>query len=108
MGTHLSVAHSVVHLLSGGIAAYLGWKGSVRAAVAFCLIFGAVYALLGIAGLLTGHEGVPSIGIPGPHDSHMMKVIPGALELGLMDHMVHVLLGVVFLASGLWSRQATR
>jgi hypothetical protein len=106
LGTHLSAAHSIVHLLSGALAATVGWKGTARSAAAFCLIFGAVYGLLGVAGFVAGQDMPPSAGIPGPHDGKMLKVIPGVLELGTMDHVVHVLLGGVFLACGLWTRRA--
>ena len=33
-------------------------------------------------------------------DAKLWRVIPGQLELGTMDHIVHVLLGVVFLIGG--------
>jgi hypothetical protein len=105
LGTHLSAAHSVIHLVSGGLALYLGLKGTNRTARSFCLIFGAVYGLLGIAGFVAGGEGAPSAGVPGPHDSHLLRVIPGVLELGRMDHIIHILLGVVFLVGGLMDRE---
>jgi hypothetical protein len=38
-------------------------------------------------------------------DSRLWKVLPGTLELGQMDHIIHVLLGVVFLAGGLLGRR---
>jgi hypothetical protein len=107
MGTHLSIAHSIVHLVSGALAAYLGWAGSVRAASGFCLIFGAVYGLLGGDGLVMGEVGSPSADVPGPHDSHMLHVVPGVLELGFADHVIHVLLGIAFISSGILTRMST-
>src|SRR5687767_7087758 len=93
LGTHLSPAHNVVHLISGAIALYLGLKGSLSAARAFCLLFGVVYALLGVAGFLLGAP-----------DTYLLSVIPGTLELGTMDHIVHIALGTVFLLAGLMTR----
>jgi hypothetical protein len=92
LGAHLTPAHNVVHILSGVIALYFGFAGSRGAARGFCLLFGLVYLLLGVCGWFLG---------TGPE--HMFN-IPNAssplLMLGKMDHIIHVLLGVVFLAGG--------
>ena len=101
LGTHLSVAHNAVHLISGFVALYFGFAGSASAARSFCLVFGAVYLLLGIVGFFLGHPGASTITGMMMEDSKMWKVIPGTLEFGKMDHIVHCLLGVVFLAGGL-------
>jgi len=91
LGAHLNLPHNVVHLVSGAIALYLGFSGSASAARTFCLIFGIVYLLLGVCGwfLGTGAE-------------HMLNV--GPLMLGKMDHIIHILLGVIFLVGGLLRR----
>lgn len=102
MGTHLSTAHNLVHIISGVLALYLGLKGSLSAARMFCLVFGAVYLLLGLAGFLLGGQGTP--GVPGPADSRLFKVIPGVLEFGTMDHVIHLLLGIIFLIGGLMTK----
>jgi hypothetical protein len=49
-----------------------------------------VYGLLGLLGLIAG-EGA----------ERMLTVIPGQLMLGKMDHIVHLLLGAIFLLSGI-------
>ncbi|HEX8255497.1 MAG TPA: DUF4383 domain-containing protein [Thermoanaerobaculia bacterium] len=102
LGMHLSMTHNVIHLVSGAAALYLGLKGSPSAAKSFCLTFGAVYLLLGIAGFVAGGDADPTV--PGPHDSRLLKVIPGAFEVGTMDHIVHILLGALFLISGLMTK----
>lgn len=107
LNTHLSMVHNVVHLVSGVVALWLGLKGSPSAAKTFCIVFGAVYLLLGLAGFVAGTDAAPTGHVPGPHDARMLTVIPGMLELGTMDHAVHVLLGVVFLAAGLMTKPAT-
>lgn len=104
LGMHLTAAHSVVHLLTGALALFLGVKGSLSAARTFCIVFGAVYVLLGVGGFLLGAAGSPTAGVPGPEDSRLWKVIPGMLELGAMDHLIHIVLGAVFLLGGLATR----
>ena len=69
--------------------------------VLFCLVFGVVYLLLGVVGFVMGAPGVSSIAGMTMEDSKLWKVLPKTLELGKMDHIVHCLLGVVFLAGGL-------
>ena len=101
LGTHLSLAHNAVHIISGLIALYFGFAGSASAARGFCLVFGAVYLLLGVAGFLMGHPGASAMAGMMMEDSKLWKVIPGTLEFGKMDHIIHCLLGVVFLAGGL-------
>jgi hypothetical protein len=102
LGMHLSVTHDVVHLVSGALAVWIGLKGSPSAAKTFCVLFGAVYLLLGVAGFVAGQDATP--GVPGPHDARLLKVIPGRFELGTMDHVVHIFLGAVFLIGGLLTK----
>jgi hypothetical protein len=69
------------------------------------LVFGAVYLLLGVAGFIAGAEGTVSAGMPGMSpDPNLLKIIPGVLEFGRWDHIVHVLLGIVFLIGGLLTK----
>jgi len=103
-GAHLTATHNVIHLLSGAIALYLGLKGTLAAARLFCLVFGAVYLLLGIVGYLTGGAHTKSAGIPGPESDRLLRVLPGTLELGSADHGIHILLGIVFLIGGLLTK----
>ena len=102
LGMHLSAAHNVVHLVTGAVSLWLGLKGSPSAAKTFCVAFGAVYLLLGVAGFVAGGDGAP--GVPGPHDARLLKLIPGTLEFGTVDHVVHILLGAIYLIGGLLTR----
>lgn len=110
MGTHLSLLHNIVHIASGAIALYLGFAGTLAAARLFCLVFGAVYLLLGILGFALGTPGVPTVpGMAGMgSDPNLWKVIQGQLEFGRMDHIVHVLFGIVFLIGGLLTKADVR
>jgi hypothetical protein len=92
LGAHLNMAHNMVHIVSGVIALYFGFSGSYSGARGFCLVFGLVYLLLGVCGWLLGTGA-----------EHMFNIPPGnspLLMFGKMDHIIHVLLGVVFLAGG--------
>jgi hypothetical protein len=93
MGMHLSVAHNAVLLMSGALAIYFGLKATVTVARNFCVLFGVVYGALGLAGFVAG----------GPE--YTFTIIPGALVFGAMDHLVHLILGAVFLSVG-WRRRA--
>jgi hypothetical protein len=100
-GTHLSTVHNVVHLVSGAAALYFGTKGTLAQAKMFALIFGIVYAGLGVAGFLAGSSQNPSAHMPGPGDERMLKVLPGMLELGTRDHILHIAIGALFLIAAL-------
>jgi hypothetical protein len=92
LGAHLSPAHNAVHIVSGVIALYFGFAGTLSAAKAFSLIFGVVYLALGILGMALGTG-----------EGRMWMV--GPLHLGQADHGIHILLGVIFLAGGLFTKR---
>lgn len=89
LGTHLSVTHNAIHFVSGAAALYLGLRGPLNAARVFAIAFGAVYLALGILGFILGAE-----------PENFWEVIPGTLMFGTMDHVLHVLFGIIFLIAG--------
>ena len=91
LGAHLMPIHNVIHIVSGAIALYLGFAGTLSAAKIFCLVFGVVYLGLGVLGLTFGTG-----------DDRMWMV--GPLHFGQVDHGIHGLLGIVFLAGGLFTK----
>jgi hypothetical protein len=91
LGAHLNPAHNVVHIVSGVIALYFGFAGSLSGAKAFSLAFGVVYLALGILGMALGSPG-----------EHMWML--GPLHLGQVDHGIHMLFGVLFLGAGLFTK----
>jgi hypothetical protein len=97
LGAHLSAVHNLIHLVSGAIALYLGFKGTLHAAKLFCLVFGIVYLLLGVVGFLLGDA---------MHD-RMIIIVSGRLELGTMDHIIHIALGAIFLIGALLTKGDT-
>ena len=96
IGTHLTFSHNVVHILTGAISLYFGLAGSLSGARMFCIVFGVIYALLGICGFLLGSG-----------SDRMFEALAAlGLHLGTMDHIVHILLGVVYLIGGLATKAA--
>jgi uncharacterized protein DUF4383 len=91
LGMHLTPIHNIVHLLTAAIALYLGFAGSPEGAKTFCVVFGAIYLLLGILGFAAPGVVASIIGHPGPVSSGDLTP----------DNAVHLLLGIVFLAAGL-------
>ena len=93
LGAHFTPPHNVVHILSGVVALYFGFAGTLSGAKAFCLVFGVVYLALGILGLVLGAP------------PERMWIV-GPLHFGTVDHAIHILLGVVLLAGGLFTKKA--
>lgn len=93
LGTHLTTAHNLVHIISGIVALYFGFSASLSAARGFCLAFGAVYLLLGVVGFIMGDSA----------NDRMLK-IDDLLMLGTRDHAIHVLLGILFLVGALMTK----
>jgi len=88
LGANVTPAHNLVFIVSGAIALYFGFAGSARAAKSFCLIFGLVYVALGAAGWFLGTG------------ADKMWELGTLLKLGKVDHIIHIVLGLVFLAGG--------
>jgi len=94
-GAHLTPTHNLVHLISGAAALYLGFAGSLSASKTFCMAFGLVYLALGFLGLFAFGDAA---------NDRMWHVL--GLELGSRDHFIHILLGVIFLAGGIFTKKA--
>src|SRR5215211_2629529 len=93
LGAHLTPAHNVIHIVSGAIALYFGFAGTLSGAKMFSLVFGVVYLALGILGMALGTG-----------DDRMWHVA-GILDFGTADHGIHILLGLIFLAGGLFTKR---
>ncbi len=92
LGAHLTPPHNVVHIVSGVIALYFGFAGTLSGAKTFALVFGIVYLGLGMLGISFGQA---------PDRTWMV----GPLHFGTADHAIHILLGVLFLAGGLFTKK---
>jgi len=93
VGAHLSNVHNVIHIVSGAIALYLGFAGTLSAAKIVCLVFGLVYLALAVMGIAFG-EG-----------ADRMWMLGSSLHFGQADHFIHGILGLVFLAGGLFTKR---
>ena len=94
LGMHLTGIHNVVHILTAVIALYFGFAGTASAARTFCLVFGAIYLLLGVLGFVA-----PGI---------VATIIGVGRDAGLgPDSIVHLLLGAIFLIVGLMPEPKT-
>jgi hypothetical protein len=94
LGMHLTPAHNVIHIVSGAIALYFGFAGTLAGAKTFSLAFGVVYLALGILGMALGTG-----------DDRLWRLVPETIHFGQADHGVHILLGIVFLAGGLFTKR---
>lgn len=101
LGAHLTPAHNVIHLVSGIASLYFGVKGGTFAAKLFCLAFGAFYLSLAVIGYWLGYDhgvsDLPMAAKDGGINGDMFRMIPGVLELGTMDHLIHVVIGTIYL-----------
>jgi len=93
---HLSPALNLIHIASGIAALWFGLATLAPTAKKFCYLLGGFYVLLGIAGFIFGHTptGSAEIAIQG---RYLIKFIPEKLELGMSDHILHIIFGVIFL-----------
>jgi preprotein translocase subunit Sss1 len=92
---NLGKAHNVIHLVSGAVSLYFGMKGSMSAARQFCIIFGIVYGLLGVVGYLVGSG-----------EEHMLP-LTGYLQLGTRDHIIHLVIAILYLLGGFATKTGT-
>ena len=91
LGAHLMPVHNVIHIVSGAVALYFGFAGSLSGAKTFCLVFGVIYLALAVLGLALGQ----------PPDRMWMV---GRLHFGQVDHFIHGVFGLIFLAGGLFTK----
>jgi hypothetical protein len=110
MGFHLNLVHNLIHLISGAVALYFGYSATLSAARLFCIVFGAVYGLLGVVGFLLGHSGAHTVaGVPAHgQDSSLFAALPNTLELASVDHIFHLLLAAIFLIGGFLTKADVR
>src|SRR3954469_16863237 len=110
-GSHLTVAHNLIHLVSGAVSLYFGLAGTMSAARTFAMGFGIFYLLLGVAGFFFGTTGTTSLPpheMAGAVNQHMFRAIPGVLEFGTVDHLIHLGLGALFMFGAIATKARVR
>jgi hypothetical protein len=83
----INMAHNLVHILSGAVALVAGLKDE-KSAKLYCLVFGAVYGLVAIAGFLNV---APAVTL---------------LNLNMADNVLHVAIAAACLWMGLQAKTA--
>lgn len=101
---HLNPVHNLILAVSGAIAFWFGLTSPNYTAKRFSLWFGGVYLLFGIAGFAFGHRAMSltrptASGMP-EESSFLWRLVPNHFELGTADHILHILIGAVFLIAG--------
>lgn len=95
-GMHLGWGHNIIHLVSGAASLWFGITRSFLTAERFSYGFGGFYAALGIIGFIAGTN-TNMIPPMMDHDSFWWPIIPGSLEFGTADHIIHLLIGGAFI-----------
>ena len=91
-GGQVDPYHNLLHVATGLVALYFGFVGSASGARRFCQAFGLFYLALGGLGMLLGDPALDRAWQAGP------------LSLETADHVFHIVLGLIFLGSGLLTR----
>lgn len=94
-GMHLGWGHNIIHLVSGVLSLWFGVGRSELTAEKFSYSFAAIYGALGVAGFLFG-QNTSLIPPMMDYDSFWWQLIPGSVEFGTADHIVHLLIGGIF------------
>lgn len=98
---HLNPVHNMILIVSGAIAFWFGLTSPNYTAKRFSQWFGGAYLLVGVAGFAFGHRAISltrptSTGIA-EESSFLWQLVPGRFEIGTADHVLHILVGAVFL-----------
>lgn len=98
MGLHLSAMHSLVLSASGCLSIWGAKQENSKLSYKISIVLGAFFAINAVAGFFLGKPGVPQVGYDA-RDELLIRVAPGFIELGMLDHIFHTILAVFFLIS---------
>ena len=85
--------HNLLHFVTGLIALYFGFAGSLSAAKGFCIACGVGYLTFGILGIAIGNPAM-----------NRLWEVGSILHLSLGDHIFHIVLGMIILAGGILTK----
>jgi phosphoglycerol transferase MdoB-like AlkP superfamily enzyme len=106
-GLHLSILHSLIISIAGGILFYSGFTDNSLRAFLCCLGFGLFFGIYSIVGFTLGAPGVPTVGYRA-WDPYYIVIIPGFQELGQIDHVLNGIISLVLLGGALdWFKRHT-
>lgn len=98
LGLNLSFMHCLVLGVSGALSVYSGIDKNPRQAYLINMGLGAFFLLNAVIGYLVGDPGLPRFGFYS--GDQLRTMAPGFMELATTDHLVHLLLSVVFFVEG--------
>lgn len=102
-GLHLSMANNLIYIISGAIALWSGYS-CLNRSLAYCIGYGIIFGLLGIAGYILGVPGYSGVGNM-EVDQNLFRVIPNVLEFGTIDHTVQILISAFMVFSAFTYRK---
>ncbi|WII73293.1 hypothetical protein QJS83_05345 [Bdellovibrio sp. 22V] len=92
---HLSYTVNALHFASGALSLWFGFDNEVNAR-RFSWVAGVFYGLFGLIGFIAGRPGMPTVGAI-REDQFLWKAIPGVIEQGTADHLIHLLICGAFI-----------
>jgi hypothetical protein len=95
LDTHGSPLGNLINLLVGAMVLYVAQKAGPSLGFWGCLGAGGFYLLWGLAGLAFGQPGESTLKAT-PPDLRLWVVVPGFLESGRSDHLLHLCFGLAF------------
>lgn len=104
-GMNLNLFHDVLLLGAGAVALYFGIRGTEFEARYCCRALGAIFAAVGVLGLVSGPGAVTITDLLGRESTHLLKLMPGHLELTTYDTVLNLILGAVGLVAGFFPRE---
>lgn len=106
LGMNLNPLHDVLLLIAGGAALYFGIAGTEFQARYCCRTLGIFFGLIGVIGIVSGGGMVTISELAGKHESHLIRLIPQHLEMGMADSIANLVVGLIGLVAGFFPRQA--
>lgn len=85
--SHHTIGHNLTHIIAGLIVLDIALVGTASGRRGFCLVFGAMYLLIGMFGIFSERDS--------------LRIVPGLIEFHLEDNWVQIVTGLLFVALGL-------
>lgn len=105
MGMNLNPLHDVLLLIAGAVALYFGINGTEFQARNTMRVLGIIFCIVGLIGIFSGGGMVTLQDLAGRHESHLIRLIPKHLEMGTVDSVFNLIVGIVSLVVGFMPRQ---
>lgn len=111
-GLHLNPVHNLILMVSGALAVWFGLTSTDYTAKRFSQWFGGVYFVLGLAGFAFGQRALsltrPTLNGIAQESAFLWRLVPGSFELGTGDHILHLIIGTVFLLAAFFTLRGVK